>query len=93
MAVKNMIEGEHGSHEKTIIVIEGGTAEVWTGVLHIARKLDRLCTEQPDDFRLMKTHRYADGVNAGKIDWKLYEAKAERIIIKEDNQNGFVEAS
>ena len=79
-----MIGAEHGRGEKIIITISGNTAEIWTSVPHIARKLDRLCNEQPDDFRLMKTHYYADGMHAGKIDWKLYEAKAERIIIKED---------
>ena len=81
-----MIEAEHGRGEKTIITINGSTAEVWTSVPHHARKLDRLCNEQPDDFRLLKTHHYADGMHAGKIDWKLYEAKAERIIIKEESE-------
>ena len=79
-----MIEAEHGKGEKTIIVISGSTAEVWTSFPHTARKLDRLCKEQPDDFRLVKIHHYQDGMHAGLIDWKLYEAKAERIIIKED---------
>ena len=79
-----MIEAEHGRGEKTIIVISGATAEVWTSVPHVARKLDRLCSEQPDDFRLVKTHRYHDGMHAGLIDWKLYEVKAEGIIIKEE---------
>lgn len=87
-----MIEAEHGSHEKTIIVIDGKTASIWTSVPHTARKLDRLCTEQPDDFRLMKTHRYADGMHAGKIDWKMYELKPERIMIKEE-EHGTLEAS
>ena len=81
-----MIEAEHGRGEKTIITINGSTAEVWTSVPHHARKFDRLCNEQPDDFRLLKTHHYADGMHAGKIDWKLYEAKAKRIIIKEENE-------
>ena len=80
-----MIEAEHGRGEKTIIVISGNAAEVWTSVPHVARKLDRLCREESDDFRLMKTHHYGEGVHAGLIDWKLYEVKAERITIKEDN--------
>ena len=88
-----MIEAEHGHGEKTIIVINGNTAEVWTSVPHTARKLDRLCSEQPDDFRLVKTHRYEDGRFEGKVDWKLYEAKAERIIIKEDYQHDLDQAS
>lgn len=88
-----MIEAEHGHGEKTIIIISGNTAEVWTSVPHTARKLDRLCNEQPDSFKLTKTHRYGDGMHAGKIDWKLYEAAADTIIIKEDTPYGFVEAS
>lgn len=88
-----MIEAEHGHGEKTIIVISGNMAEVWTSVPHTARKLDRLCNEQPDSFKLTKTHRYGDGMHAGKVDWKLYEAKAERIIIQGEYQNEFVEAS
>lgn len=88
-----MIEGEHGKGEKSIIVISGSTAEIWTSVPHTARKLDRLCKDQPDDFRLIKTHHYSDGMHQGKVDWKLYEAKADRIIIKEDYENEFVEAS
>lgn len=88
-----MIEAEHGHGEKTIIVISGNTAEVWTSVPHTARKLDRLCNEQPDSFKLTKTHRYGDGRFEGKIDWKQYEAAADTIIIKEDTQHEFVEAS
>lgn len=87
-----MIEAEHGRGEKTIIVISGNTAEVWTSVPHVARKLDRLCSEQPDDFRLIKTHRYGDGMHEGKVDWKSYEVKAKRIIIREET-NERVETS
>lgn len=79
-----MIEAEHGHGEKTIIVICGNTAEVWTSVPHTARRLDRLCSEQPDDFRLTKIHHYSDGMHMGKVDWKSYEVKAERVMIDEE---------
>lgn len=88
-----MIEAEHGHGEKTIIVISGNTAEVWTSVPHTARKLDRLCNEHPDSFKLTKTHRYGDGRFEGKIDWKLYEAAADTIIIKEDYKDELDQAS
>ena len=59
---------------------------------HMARQLDRLCNELPDSFKLIKTHHYGDGRYEGKIDWKLYQAAADKISIKEDSENEFVGA-
>ena len=82
-----MIEAEHGRGEKTIIVIRGAVAEVWTSVPQMARKLDRLCQLEPEEVRLTQIHRYGEGIHQGLVDWKSYEVKSHRIQIMEEQEN------
>ena len=74
-----MIEAQAGKFEKTIITIEGTRASVWTSCPLTARRLDRLCEEYTTAYRLTKIHKYAIGIQAGKIQAKEYETRASLI--------------